>query len=289
MWGERMTNREKFIEVFGDNPQRHHITKSWWEQEYIDTESLVDDDRAISLNEWHEQAKDVKYSANNSTTIALQDKSFADGDKMISLNDVLNIFGDVHPLDYNARSYIEKIKNLPSIIIDQNNNQKFDGYMCSTCKHNGKIKNEYNYICDYCGGDNKNYKSINDSVIQAELDVHCVKMALENGTNTVKASYVSKVADGDRAVSLNAVKQMLNDYTERCTLAFETSTTGKVVWSGRVIKSGSIIDAIEDLPPITPQSLSVCDICMYGNPSSADGKPCTICPAITKVGDDDAR
>ncbi|MBO7452094.1 MAG: hypothetical protein J6U54_17335 [Clostridiales bacterium] len=30
-----MTNREKFIEVFGDNPQRHHITKSWWDEEYI--------------------------------------------------------------------------------------------------------------------------------------------------------------------------------------------------------------------------------------------------------------
>lgn len=30
-----MTNREKFIEVFGDNPQRHHITKSWWDEEYV--------------------------------------------------------------------------------------------------------------------------------------------------------------------------------------------------------------------------------------------------------------
>ena len=30
-----MTNREKFIEVFGGNPQRHHITKSWWDEEYV--------------------------------------------------------------------------------------------------------------------------------------------------------------------------------------------------------------------------------------------------------------
>lgn len=30
-----MTNREKFIEAFGDNPQRHHITKSWWDEEYV--------------------------------------------------------------------------------------------------------------------------------------------------------------------------------------------------------------------------------------------------------------
>lgn len=29
-----MTNKEKFIEVFGNEPQRQYATKSWWEQEY---------------------------------------------------------------------------------------------------------------------------------------------------------------------------------------------------------------------------------------------------------------
>ena len=30
-----MTNKEKFIEVFGDNPKRHHITKPWEDEEYV--------------------------------------------------------------------------------------------------------------------------------------------------------------------------------------------------------------------------------------------------------------
>lgn len=30
-----MTNKEKFIEVFGEEIQRQYPTKSWWEQEYV--------------------------------------------------------------------------------------------------------------------------------------------------------------------------------------------------------------------------------------------------------------
>ena len=30
-----MTNKEKFIEVFGEEPQRQYVTKSWLEQEYV--------------------------------------------------------------------------------------------------------------------------------------------------------------------------------------------------------------------------------------------------------------
>lgn len=30
-----MTNKEKFIEVFGEEPQRQYATKSWWEKEYV--------------------------------------------------------------------------------------------------------------------------------------------------------------------------------------------------------------------------------------------------------------
>ena len=30
-----MTIKEKFIEVFGEEPQRQYATKSWWEQEYV--------------------------------------------------------------------------------------------------------------------------------------------------------------------------------------------------------------------------------------------------------------
>ena len=30
-----MTNKEKFIEVFGNNPKRHYITKPWEDEEYV--------------------------------------------------------------------------------------------------------------------------------------------------------------------------------------------------------------------------------------------------------------
>lgn len=30
-----MTNKEKFIEVFGEEPQRQYAIKSWLEQEYV--------------------------------------------------------------------------------------------------------------------------------------------------------------------------------------------------------------------------------------------------------------
>lgn len=36
-----------------------------------------------------------------------------DGD-LISRQAVLDIFGDIHPLDYNARAYVTQIKELPS-------------------------------------------------------------------------------------------------------------------------------------------------------------------------------
>ena len=36
-----------------------------------------------------------------------------DGD-LISRQAVLDIFGDIHPLDYNTRAYVAQIKELPS-------------------------------------------------------------------------------------------------------------------------------------------------------------------------------
>ena len=40
-----------------------------------------------------------------------------DGD-LISRQAVLDIFGDIHPLDYNARAYVAQIKELPSEKVD---------------------------------------------------------------------------------------------------------------------------------------------------------------------------
>lgn len=38
------------------------------------------------------------------------------------------------------------------------------------------------------------------------------------------------------------------------------------------------IDVIKGLPSAQPE-ISPCDVCRYNPPSSADGKPCTMCPA----------
>ena len=35
---------------------------------------------------------------------------------LIYRNDAIEVFGDVHPLDYNAMTYINKIKNIPAIM-----------------------------------------------------------------------------------------------------------------------------------------------------------------------------
>ena len=37
-----MTNAEKFIQVFGTDLKREYMTKSWWEQEFIEKEPCGD-------------------------------------------------------------------------------------------------------------------------------------------------------------------------------------------------------------------------------------------------------
>lgn len=40
-----------------------------------------------------------------------------------------------------------------------------------------------------------------------------------------------------------------------------------------------ILDYLEQEP--SRKGLTVCDMCRYNPPSSTDGKPCTMCPAVT--------
>ena len=40
-----MTNKEKFIEVFGNEPHRQYATKSWWEQEYEPIDEQESEDK----------------------------------------------------------------------------------------------------------------------------------------------------------------------------------------------------------------------------------------------------
>lgn len=43
------------------------------------------------------------------------------------------------------------------------------------------------------------------------------------------------------------------------------------------------VDALEmAIKALSQEPKSPCDVCMYNPPSSTDGKPCTMCPAVPK-------
>lgn len=73
-----------------------------------------------------------------------------DGD-LISRQAVLDIFGDIHPLDYNAKSYVTQIKELPST--EKTAEWHIVGkttlhYECSKC---GGAGDKWDKFCKHCG------------------------------------------------------------------------------------------------------------------------------------------
>lgn len=67
----------------------------------------------------------------------------------VSLEEVLSVFDDIHPLDYNANAYLEQIKKIPikrfeeySRINAPLNNVVF----CLECKHRGY--KDFNCYCE---------------------------------------------------------------------------------------------------------------------------------------------
>ena len=74
-------------------------------------------------------------------------------DDLISRKAVLEIFGDVHPLDYNARAYVKQIEELPTI--PQTNTAEWNivgkttlHYECSIC---GGAGDKWDKFCKHCG------------------------------------------------------------------------------------------------------------------------------------------
>lgn len=133
---------------------------------------------------------------------------------------------------------------------------------------------------------------------------------LENPTSYNKDS-------NDRTVSLNAVLKIIDEwYDDKADIedlivrvtympsvgkeinvpttdyisrqeAIKAAVDAADDWDGgwNPTREGYITKALQALPSVSQEPLSVCDMCMYGNPSSTDGKPCTMCPALTKVGE----
>lgn len=76
-----------------------------------------------------------------------------DGD-LISRQAVLDIFGDIHPLDYNARAYVAQIEELPSAekpaewISHEEDDLAINDYQCSKCNYWTEYNTKY---CQNCG------------------------------------------------------------------------------------------------------------------------------------------
>ena len=73
---------------------------------------------------------------------------------LISRQAVLDLFGDIHPLDYNARAYVAQIKELPTA--EQNLKEKFEREIEIANKDidfaEGTDESEENYMRGYLGG-----------------------------------------------------------------------------------------------------------------------------------------
>lgn len=83
---------------------------------------LIDADKLkmTTITRWNGDVDFVVYKEeldNAPTVIAEKQTEPTDGD-LISRQAVLDIFGDIHPLDYNARAYVAQIKELPSEKVD---------------------------------------------------------------------------------------------------------------------------------------------------------------------------
>lgn len=72
----------------------------------------------------------------------------------ISRQAVIDVFGDVHPMDYNAMAYLKQIKSLPPIqpIRPKGKwmNVLEDIYHCNLCKKSHCFKTNF---CPNCGAD----------------------------------------------------------------------------------------------------------------------------------------
>ena len=135
-----MTNKEKFIEVFGDNPKRHYITKLWEDEEYVPPTIIEADKIEIEKEEPCEDAISRQALIEKATS---WDKHFADSERCVSLTDIQN-----------APSVTPKQKIGRWIV-----KEGFDGdeyYDCSECGESFCLidgtptDNLYNY-CPNCG------------------------------------------------------------------------------------------------------------------------------------------
>ena len=116
-----MTNREKFIEVFGDNPQRHHITKSWWDEEYVlpqesKTEKVIK--MRDATPEERESVDEYVKSISNPTGIDFWDLEHEPCEDCISRHDI-EMCLTTNITDRAIEDYIRvirvRIRNLPPV------------------------------------------------------------------------------------------------------------------------------------------------------------------------------
>ena len=76
-----------------------------------------------------------------------------------------------------------------------------------------------------------------------------------------------------------------NEFMKKLTLDTSKGFYGEFMdGSDTAYTSREIGEFIEDMPTLTPpnEPLTPCDMCMFSPPSSGDGKPCCMCPAVSR-------
>lgn len=84
-------------------------------------------------------------------------------DDCVSREAVLDIFGDIHPLDYNTNAYVSQIKKLPSVQPKKKSGKWIPDHgnvKCSVCGHIADARSigAATHYCSFCGAEMKGGK-----------------------------------------------------------------------------------------------------------------------------------
>lgn len=148
-----MTNREKFIEVFGDNPQRHHITKSWWDEKYVLPQEpcedlyklIIDDSKLMLLENARTGERTVIEKHLDTCEDAISRQAVLEPYKYLKDDDVISV--------WLIKKNIEQQK---SVIPIRSKGHWIDMERCQECSECGEIQYGYDsfrHFCANCGAD----------------------------------------------------------------------------------------------------------------------------------------
>ena len=77
-------------------------------------------------------------------------------------------------------------------------------------------------------------------------------------------------------------EEQIADWIEQAGLSEDDTASRAIDLCWKVIEG--FINVVKTQPTLTPpnEPLTPCDMCMFSPPSSGDGKPCCMCPAVSR-------